>query len=205
MSQADSDLTPGELLKEFDAFEENREDSQQLQVEPENYRDDKQPIESLEEWKKERVTPLELKLFKQYQLYDDALIFRTSAKSGESGFYLALVIAKSLELSGKLSRVELSEEDQQWDSYHVQMSEGKLPYCAINDYIIGEYNEEILHQLYDSLNGRYITDQDLLNLWMRAWSPNNEGLFDMIQSSYSLPVLASIVERGGNPLAAIRL
>lgn len=149
--------------------------------------------------------PLELKLVKTHRWEQEPIVFKSSIQAGEEGYFLIRVIAESLLLSEKLTRLELNHTQPCWEEYPVQITDEALPFCSINDYVIKSYHEDLLHEFYDQLNGRSITKPNLLNLWLRAWSPESTELFDLIQKSHSLAVLASLVERGANPLAAIKL
>jgi hypothetical protein len=149
--------------------------------------------------------PLELKLFQTHQWNNDSIVLKSSTQAGEEGYFLIRVIAESLRLSEKLIRVELNHTGPCWEEYPAHVAEEKLPFCSINDYVIQSYHQDLLHEFYDQLNGRSISQPHLLNLWMRAWGSESTELFELIQKSHSLAVVASLVERGANPLAAIKL
>jgi len=147
----------------------------------------------------------ELTLFKIQMWGDDPIVFKSSAKRGDEGFFLALAIAKTLASSDKLSRVELTHPDVAWERFNHHIVSANLPYCDLNGMVHSTYHEDLLVMMYEQLDGRLASDPDLLNLWVRAWSGNATEVFELIQASKNLPVLASLVERGGNPLWSIKL
>lgn len=197
--EEDFEISEEEVDQEsdFEITSEEEESAAEAETEPE---EDPEPIPE-----PEPEGPLELKLIKTHQWENETIVLRSSIKPGEDGYFLIRVIVESLSLSEKLSRVELNYISPCWQDYPTQTSEEDFPFCQINDYVIESYHEELLHEFYDQLNGRSITQSKLLNLWMRAWSPDSSELFELIQKSHSLAVLASLVERGANPLAAIKL
>jgi len=146
-----------------------------------------------------------LKLFLTQLWGEEPVVFKTSFKRGDDGFYLALTIASILHDYELLSRVEVKEEDDAWKDYSVSVVNEKLPAYQIHDVVYKKYDPDTLITLYDQLNGRSASSLKVLNLWMRAWSGDSTELFEVIQKSQSLPVLASLVERGANPLLAMKL
>ena len=205
-SDLDVEESPEE---EVDAEEPQEEDFEiaEEELEEESAQDSDEQVEEEPEPEPEPEPegPLELKIIETHQWNNESLVLKSSVQENDPGYFLIRVIAESLQLSEKLIRIEVNHELACWNEYSMQVTEDELPFCSINDYVIESYQEELLHEFYDQLNGRSITQANLLNLWMRAWSPDCTDLFELIQKSHSLAVLASLVERGANPLAAIKL
>mgnify|MGYP006425219317 CR=1 FL=1 len=68
-----------------------------------------------------------------------------------------------------------------------------------------EWSPEVVLSLYSELGGARVAEPATLDLWLLAVGGEVSRYWELQQGSLSRPIMASLVERGANPLRALQI
>lgn len=130
---------------------------------------------------------------------------RISVERGDPGYYLALAVAYSIQERFQLKKLKVRRSDVWFDKLEASTMSEDSSFLKMNHLEIEEYHDDLIYPLYEKLEGTKLRSMEALNFWIRAWAPGSDTLMKIHHLALSGEVLASLVERGGQILKALKM
>jgi hypothetical protein len=123
---------------------------------------------------------------------------------GDLGMFLLSAALRTLQIDEKLTVFRGIEfppwlEEVPFDSF-----DGS-PWLKVDDQRWDHWSSDMVLLLYDKVGGHRVHDPLALDLWIRALGGESDNFWKMHQLSSSRQMMSSLIERGGNPLRALKL
>lgn len=136
----------------------------------------------------------------------------SSVRAGDLGGFLVAAVLKTLESSAGLKTYrgpelpsfllpESSSVQATWDH---EVFDG-APWLKIGEHRWEAWSSDVVMVVYERVEAYKTQDPLALDLWLRALGGESQNYWEMQSLCHSRQVMASLVERGGNPLRALKL
>lgn len=91
------------------------------------------------------------------------------------------------------------------EDFQAEDSENKGPWLKVGGDSWEAWAPEVVLALYADLGGARLENPETLDLWLLAVGGEARRYWELQQSSISRTIMASLVERGANPLRALQI
>jgi hypothetical protein len=134
----------------------------------------------------------------------DVIDVKTSIVKGELGYHLTAAIWWTLnerKILGKWLGKASHDACAGMKVDHLD----DLPWLSVGDHVWESWSSEVVIQCYEALGAYRCSSANALNCWIRAVGGEADDFWGLHRLSVSQQLMVSLVERGGNPLVALKL
>jgi hypothetical protein len=132
------------------------------------------------------------------------VIVESSLTEGELGYLLLGAVLKTLYDRETLDCFRGVNPHRHCANAAFERYEG-APWLKIGDHRWEAWSSEIITQCYEILSAQNTMDPQTLDLWIRAVGGESKDFWELHRLCVSRELMASLVERGGNPLRALKI
>lgn len=129
---------------------------------------------------------------------------RSSVRFGEPGFALVHAVILTLDELGLLESLEVTAVAPEWKGFSPVVSKAKLPFLQVGKQGWDKVDQAYISEVYRTVGASRVTREATLSAWIRALVPDASGVWDYYSRCPRPEILASLVERGGDVLSALR-
>ena len=133
-----------------------------------------------------------------------ALVVESSLAEGELGWFLLAVVLNTLHSDGRLAVFRGPQSHPLCAEAPYENYDG-APWLKLGDELWEGWSSEVVMLCYEKLQGVNVHQPKVLDLWIRAFGGETQDFWEMHRLCISRQVMASLVERGGHPLRALKI
>ena len=132
------------------------------------------------------------------------MVVESSLNEGELGYYLLGAILKTLYDKNELDFFRGNNVHPHSPNAAFECYDG-APWLKLGEHRWDSWSSEIVMQAYEILAAQQVMEPQTLDLWIRAFGGESKDFWEMHRLCVSRQVMASLVERGGHPLRALKI
>ena len=132
------------------------------------------------------------------------LVVESSLAEGELGHFLCAAVLKTLHSEGRLLVFRAPHPHPLCPEVAFENFDS-APWLKIGEDRWDSWSSEVVMLCYERLRAFQVHDLHLLDLWIRAFCGESKDFWEMHRLCVSRQVMASLVERGGQPLRALKI
>ena len=133
-----------------------------------------------------------------------ALVVESSLAVGELGRFLLAAVINTLQSEGRLALFRAPQPHPLCLEAAYENFDGS-PWLKLGDERWDSWSSEVVMLCYEKLQGFHVHHPNILDLWIRAFGGETQDFWEMHRLCISRQVMASLVERGGHPLRALKI
>lgn len=133
-----------------------------------------------------------------------SLVVESSMVSGDLGFFLLAACLRTLDLNERLGLYRGCACPEGMTELPFEPFDA-APWLKIGEQRFEAWSSDLVMVVYELVGGWDLHDALALDLWARALGGESQTYWEMQHLSSSRQLMASLVERGANPLRALKI